>query len=315
MPDVHVSALVSPGALKWCQAVTRTHSQTFYLGSLLYPRRQRAAVWAVYAACRVGDDIVDEGPEGAVQDTQRELDLWWAQVQAAFAGDPGQSDMQAALAWAARAYPIPLSAFHELYQGFCMDLRGHRYHRLSDLTLYCRRVAGVVGFMVAPIGGYGGGPVTLERALHLGQAMQLTNILRDVGEDLERGRVYLPDELLGSYGVSRADLDAQRLTPAYQALMAHLCAVAREWYAHGHQGIPALHGRARIGVATAARAYEGILDDLEAHDYDNFTRRAYVPGRQKLRLLWQQCLEHSAPPSLCPVNWAEQQLRRRAPRS
>ncbi|MFC7388487.1 squalene/phytoene synthase family protein, partial [Sphaerisporangium rhizosphaerae] len=148
----------------------------------------------------------------------------------------------------------------------------------------------------------------------LGQAMQLTNILRDVGEDLDRGRVYLPGELLRDHGVSHADLRAQRLTPAYQALMAHLCALAREWYAHGHQGIPALHGRARIGVATAARAYEGILDDLEAHEFDNFTRPAYLPGRQKLRLLWQQCLEHSAPPTRCPMDWAEQQLRRRATR-
>ncbi|MFC4638448.1 phytoene/squalene synthase family protein [Deinococcus hohokamensis] len=313
MPDVNLPASPPHGALKWCQAVTRAHSQTFYLGSLLYPRRQRAAVWAVYAACRVGDDIVDE-ESGAGLDAQGELNRWWVQVQAAFAGDPGQSDMQAALAWAAGEFPIPLDAFRELYEGFCMDLHGHRYQRLSDLTLYCRRVAGVVGFMVAPIGGYSGGGVTLECALRLGQAMQLTNILRDVGEDLDRGRVYLPGELLRDHGVSHADLRAQRLTPAYQALMAHLCALAREWYAHGHQGIPALHGRARIGVATAARAYEGILDDLEAHEFDNFTRRAYVPGRQKLRLLWQQCLEHSAPPTRCPIDWAEQQLRRRATR-
>lgn len=268
-------------ALEHCREITRSHSKTFYLGSRLFPARQREAVWAVYAACRTGDDIADEG---AGPQTERHLAEWWARVQGAYDGEATEPVGQA-LAWAVREYPIPLAAFAELHEGLQMDLRGERYRDMDDLTLYCRRVAGVVGFMIAPISGFQGGEATLGQALRLGQAMQLTNILRDVGEDLARGRVYLPETLLRAYGLSRADLERGQVTPEYRALMRHLAGLAREWYAEGRTGIPCLEGRARLAVLTAARAYEGILDDLERSDYDNFSRRAFVSGRRKLLLL------------------------------
>lgn len=298
-------------ALNWCQEVTREHSKTFYRGSLLYPPGQREAVWAVYAACRVGDDIADEVVDAGEQGrpTQARLDAWWAQVQAAYAGDPGESEMQRALAWAVGRYPVPLSAFGELYAGFCMDLRGHTYHTLADLTLYCRRVAGVVGFMVAPIGGYRGGEDTLRAALLLGQAMQLTNILRDVGEDIRLGRLYLPRELLDSFGVGLSDLQAGRVTPEYRALVAHLSELAREWYAQGRSGIPQLQGRARFGVAVAARLYEGILDEVARNGADNLTMRAYVSGRRKLWLTLRE-LDIQFADAYCPLNWAGRQFAR-----
>lgn len=270
-------------ALRHCQAVTREHSKTFYLGSRCFPATQRAAVWAVYAACREGDDIAD----GGGPDVEARLGDWWARVQGAFAGRPGAAPTDQALAWAAREYPIPLSAFAELHEGLRMDLRGHEYASMDDLTLYCRRVAGVVGFMIAPISGFAGGEATLQQALRLGQAMQLTNILRDVGEDLRLGRVYLPAEALAGHGLGRADLERGEVTPEYRALMTALSTQARDWYAEGRAGIPMLRGRARLAVATAARAYEGILDDLEAADYDNFNRRAYVSGRRKLLMVPQ----------------------------
>ncbi len=269
-------------AVDHCRDVTRDHSKTFFLGSRLFPLRQRQAVWAVYAACRTGDDIADESTADSVS---AELDVWWHRIQSAFAGRPGPDPVDMALAWAARTYPIPLSAFAELHDGLRMDLGDHVYRDMDDLTLYCRRVAGVIGFMIAPVSGFSGGEKTLQHALMLGQAMQLTNILRDVGEDLTRGRVYLPQSLLTEYGVTRADLERGLVTPEYRALMAHLCALARDWYAEGRTGIPCLHGSARLAVATAARAYEGILDDLERAGYDNFNRRAYVSGTRKLLML------------------------------
>ncbi len=273
-----------PQAVAYCQRVTREHSKTFYLGSRFFPLRQRQAVWAVYAACRDGDDIADDtGTEDAV--TEARLDAWWERMQAAFAGRGGPHPVDTALAWATRSYPIPLSAFAELHEGLRMDLHGHVYRDMDDLTLYCRRVAGVIGFMIAPVSGYSGGERTLHHALMLGQAMQLTNILRDVGEDLERGRVYLPQSLLDRHGVSRADLERGEVTPEYCALVSELSTLAREWYAEGRVGIPMLHGSARLAVAAAARAYEGILDDLERAGCDNFRRRAHVSGPRKLLML------------------------------
>ncbi|WP_322618527.1 phytoene/squalene synthase family protein [Deinococcus terrestris] len=271
-----------PAAVAHCRDVTRHHSKTFYLGSRFFGPEERAAVWAVYAACRTGDDVVDERRGEAAE---RGLADWWARVQAAFAGEPGHDPGDVALAWAAGRWPIPLSAFGELHQGLQMDLRGAEYHTLDDLLLYCRRVAGVVGFMIAPISGYRGGERTLHAALRLGQAMQLTNILRDVGEDLERGRVYLPATLMREFGVSRAALEAGEVTPEYRALMRHLSGLAREMYAEGRAGIPCLNGSARLAVQVAAHSYEGILDDLARADYDNFRRRAYVSGTRKLMLL------------------------------
>ena len=278
-------------ALRHCRDITRSHSRTFYFGSRFFPLAQRRAVWAVYATCRQGDDIADEpGGGGALA-----LGAWWARVQAALDGQlsltqAGPEAVSQALCWAAGQYPLPIGAFEELYRGLRMDLEGHRYQSMADLELYCRRVAGVVGFMIAPICGYRGGERTLEYALRLGQAMQLTNILRDVGEDLARGRVYLPEDLLAQHGVSAQMLAAGQVTPEYRALMRHLTLLARAWYREGSVGIGQLNGSGRLAVAAAARAYEGILDALERNDYDNFRYRAQVSGARKLLLLPQAWL-------------------------
>ncbi|WP_420596772.1 phytoene/squalene synthase family protein [Deinococcus sp.] len=268
-------------AVQHCRELTRAHSKTFYFGSRFFPPAQRQAVWAVYAACRRGDDIADE-PGGG----EAALLHWWQSTRAALGGACNSTHpIDTALSWAASQYAIPEDAFHELYLGLQMDLSGAQYREMADLELYCRRVAGVIGFMIAPICGYSGGERTLAYALKLGQAMQLTNILRDVGEDLARGRVYLPDGLMAQHGVSRAILEAGQVTPEYRALMRLLAAQARAWYKEGRAGLPYLHGSGRLAVTAAARAYEGILDALEANNYDNFHRRAHVSGPRKLLML------------------------------
>ncbi|GGJ18392.1 phytoene/squalene synthase family protein [Deinococcus roseus] len=270
-------------ALKVCRDITRQHSKTFYLGSKFFPAKQRLAVWAVYATCRTGDDIADESlPHLAPQ----KLEQWWETTRSALQGHPLEDDVSQALTWAAHQYPLPHEAFHELYLGLRMDLDETSYQTMADLELYCRRVAGIVGLMVSPICGYQGGEETLQKALKLGMAMQLTNILRDVGEDLqERGRLYLPSELLQQFGVTEQMLQKGVVTPEYQRLMQHLIALARSWYQEGRTGIPCLQGSGRLAVAVAARAYEGILDSLEQNGYNNFSQRAQVSGLQKLLMV------------------------------
>ncbi|GHF96316.1 phytoene synthase [Deinococcus piscis] len=276
--------------------MTRRHSQTFYLGSLFFPASQRPAVWAVYAACREVDDLVDEpgrDPAAAVED-------WWARVQAAFAGRAQPGDLVGAgLAWAAARYPLDLAAFADLRAGMELDLRmdggHHRYATLDELDHYCYCVGGVIGLMIAPISGYSGGQETVQRALRLGRAMQLTNILRDVGEDWGRGRLYLPRDLLDRFGVSQDEIAAGQVTPQYRALIAHLSARARQDYAYGCAGLAQLHGRGRWAVAVAADLYEGILDELERRGYDNLSGRAVVGRGRKLRLTARAALRQSIP--------------------
>jgi 15-cis-phytoene synthase len=282
-------------AIERCRAITQAHSSTFYLGSRFFPLHQRQAVWAVYAACRIGDDIADEDctPSAPIR-----LEQWRASIEAALEGQlvPASSEfyaMSQALAWAAAEFPLSYAPFGELYLGLKMDLDAVQYQSLEDLLLYCRRVAGTVGWMISPISGYSGGDATLDQALKLGIAMQITNVLRDVGEDLGRNRVYLPANLLAAYGLCQQDLRVGHLAQnskgqidtRYIALMQELTTLARQYYVEGWAGIPQLHGPARFAVALAAASYEGILGALERQGWNNFSQRAHLSGPRKLALI------------------------------
>ena len=269
-------------AIEFCRGVTQQHSKTFYFGSRFFPHLQRQAVWAVYAACRIGDDTVDELSGREARDA---LETWRNRIEGAIAGSPDRDPMAQALGWAAQAFPLSFEPYAELYQGLEMDLECHQYQTLEELMLYCRRVAGVVGWMITPIAGYDGAALTLERALKLGMAMQITNILRDVGEDLQRGRIYLPQDLMDKHGVRPRDLYEHRVNDWYVALMRELEGIARDLYREGWRGLPRLRGPAQVAVAVAATAYEGILTSLERNGFDNFTMRAHVSGRRKLAMI------------------------------
>ncbi|ULR39933.1 phytoene/squalene synthase family protein [Thermus sp. NEB1569] len=256
--------------------VIRLYSTTFYWGSLLFPKEERRGAWAVYAACRLGDEAVDGegGGEGA-------LARWWAGVERAYGGRPREAWEQG-LAWALERWSIPFEAFLHMREGFYTDLGPVRLDSEAELLTYCYRVGGTVGRMIAPIAG--GKGEAEEKAIRLGQAMQLTNILRDVGEDLVRNRLYLPRALLQAHGVRLEDLREGRVTPGYRALMAHLEGRARSLYREGFSGLRHLRvGRAAI--AFAALQYQGILDKLRLQGYDNLHRRAHLKPWERLWLL------------------------------
>lgn len=271
-------------AVAHCTELTRAHSSTFYLGSRLFPKEQRRAVSVVYALCRSGDDAVDEAP--SPEEGRWRLEQWWQQIERGYAGRPHRdSALELGLAWVLSRYPVPKSAFEELYLGLESDLHAPSLADLEALMLYCRRVAGVVGFMIAPIAGYRGGDDTLLDALALGQAMQLTNILRDVGEDLAMGRCYLPRDRLEHYHVDLTALQLGEVSENYIELLSELCHLARGLYRLGWQGIPKLHGPAATAVGVAALNYEGILRKLEQNHYNNLTRRAYLKTHERLVLI------------------------------
>lgn len=271
-------------AVEHCTRLTRAHSSTFYLGSRLFPGDKRQAVSVIYAVCRSGDDAVDETADPV--EARRALRQWWGAIDRAYAGRPDpDSPLEVGLASVLERYDVPVHAFEELYLGLCSDLEPQRIASLDELMLYCRRVAGVVGWLIAPIAGYRGGAETLDQAMALGQAMQLTNILRDVGEDLGRGRCYLPQERLDRHGVTLDDLHLGLVTPGYVALLEELADRTHRLYRRGWQGIPRLHGVTATAVGVAALNYEGILRKLRQNGWDNLTRRAYLRTYERIALI------------------------------
>ncbi len=280
-------------AYEYCRQVTATYSKTFYLGTLLMPPAKRQAIWAIYEWCRRTDELVD-GPKARFT-TPETLDRWEAQLESIFAGQPVE-DPDVALVDVAANYPLDIQPFRDMIAGQRMDLYRSRYETFEELNLYCYRVAGTVGLMTSPVLGFDASRATApwqdatqtsatEEAIALGIANQLTNILRDVGEDAQRGRIYLPLEDLARFNYSEADLFAGCLDHRWRALMRFEIQRARQFYQAAQRGISALSPDARWPVWSALMLYQGILDIIEANDYDVFKQRAFVPLPQKLLYL------------------------------
>lgn len=266
-------------AYAYCDDITAQHSRSFHLASGLLPRDKQRAVRALYAFCRITDDIVDCHERENVDAT---MQTWH---QHAFAYNP-PADNLAAVAWAdARAqFHIPSRYAEQLVEGVSRDLRQTRYENFDELATYCYSVASTVGLMSMHIIGFSG-PESLPYAIKLGLALQLTNILRDVGEDWRRGRLYLPAEELLAFGLTEDDLAIGVVDDRWRHFMRFQIARNRQLYAESWPGIYMLNEDGRFAIAAAAGLYRAILEDIEAHDYDVFNRRAYVGTWGKLRRL------------------------------
>jgi phytoene synthase len=187
-------------------------------------------------------------------------------------------------------YGIPQRYAEQLIDGLARDLHQTRYTTFPDLATYAYGVASTVGLMSMHITGFSG-PEAIPYAVKLGVALQLTNILRDVGEDWQNGRVYLPQDELEAFGLTEADLASGRMDDRWQAFLRFQIDRNRQLYAEAWPGIALLDPDGKLAIAAAARFYEAILDDIEANDYDVFKRRAHVSAWGKLRLvpsIWWQ---------------------------
>jgi phytoene synthase len=278
-----------------CRQITAKYSKTFYLGTLLMPEEKRRAIWAIYVWCRRTDELVD-GPRASFT-TDETLDQWEAQLESIFAGTPLE-DADVALVDTLERFPVDIQPFRDMIAGQRMDLYRSRYETFEELQLYCYRVAGTVGLMTTPVMGVDTTVRTApwdvyrneqrdptEEAIALGIANQLTNILRDVGEDARRGRIYLPLEDLALFNYTEAELFNGVVDDRWRNLMKFQIQRAREFYASAEAGISALSPDARFPVWAALMLYRGILDVIERNQYDVFRKRAYVPGPQKLTYL------------------------------
>ena len=279
-------------AYEACREETAQWAKTFYLGTMLLPSIKRRAIWAIYVWCRRTDELMDspEAQTRPVSELADRLDQWEERTRAMFAGQVCDG-LDAVMADTLERFPQPIQPYLDMIEGQRMDLNHHRYATFEQLELYCYRVAGTVGLMTQHVMGldpayttapWSSSPETSDAAIALGIANQLTNILRDVGEDRGRGRIYIPQEDLERFGYSEADLMAGRLNSAWKALMAFQLERAREWFTRSEAGVRWLSKDARWPVWASLRLYRGILDSIERLDYDVFNNRAYVNRWTKL---------------------------------
>lgn len=255
-------------AYKQAEKITSRHSKSFYFASGLLPKEKRLAVRALYAFCRTVDDIVDK-PSDAERDSQ--LNYWRGIVETASSAD---HDLIAA-AWAdtLTRYHIPRHYAQQLIDGVARDLSQSRYQTFDELATYCYGVASTVGLMSMSIVGFTSHEA-VPYAIKLGVALQMTNILRDVGEDYRNGRLYLPREELIFYGIQESDIAAGRVTDNWRQFMKFQIERTRQLYKESWAGVQMLEREGQLAVGAASVFYQGILDDIEKHNYDVFRRRA-----------------------------------------
>ncbi|KAK9924162.1 hypothetical protein M0R45_032545 [Rubus argutus] len=267
-----------------CGEVCAEYAKTFYLGTLLMTPERRRAVWAIYVWCRRTDELVD-GPNASYI-TPKALDRWEKRLTDLFEGRP--YDMyDAALSDTVTKYPVDIQPFKDMVEGMRLDLRKSRYKNFDELYLYCYYVAGTVGLMSVPVMGIApeskaSTESVYNAALALGIANQLTNILRDVGEDARRGRVYLPQDELAQAGLSDDDIFRGKVTDKWQSFMKGQIKRARMFFDEAEKGVAELNSASRWPVWASLLLYRQILDAIEANGYDNFTKRAYVGKAKKL---------------------------------
>jgi len=271
-------------AYQLANAITKENSKTFHAASALLPKAKRRAARALYAFCRITDDFLDRD-----QKDPRELMSLWRQPS--LDSQPSRNAL-IALAWAdtRSRYKIPWEYSRQLINGVAQDLSKTRYDDFDELTRYCYGVASTVGLMSMHIIGFSDNKA-YPYAIRLGVALQLTNILRDIGEDWRAGRVYLPKSGLESYHLTYDDLAAGRVTDNWREFMRFQISRNRRLYAEAKPGIGYLNRDGRFAIAAAADLYQEILGEIENNDYNVFTQRASVSTAKKLKKIpgiWQQ---------------------------
>jgi phytoene synthase len=262
--------------------LTRRSRSNFYYAFLTLPRARRDALYAVYAFCRTVDDVADLGRDPGAQ--RAELARWRADVARCFEpGPPPGHPIARQLAAAVRTYPIPRAALEAIIDGCEMDLQRVRFETAEDLYPYCYRVASAVGLCCIEIFGYTD-PRARDYAVKLGTALQLTNIVRDVGADARDGRVYLPQEDLRGFGVTEDDLVAGRYGERFVKLMEHQAARARQFYAAAAAAYPTADARSLIAAQIMGGIYRTLLDEIEARRFAVLGERITLPARRKVAI-------------------------------
>lgn len=284
-------------AYSYCRGITREYAKTFYMATRFLPNTKQRSIFAIYALCRYVDDLVDEAEDlihnkDITQDDTRELlEQWKDKLQRTYSGETFDDPILLAFSDVLRLYHIPIDLPFELMDGVCMDLTKDRYNNFDELYDYSYKVASVVGLMVSEVFGYSHSEAK-KHAVSLGIGMQLTNILRDIGEDLNRDRIYLPQDELAQFGIREEDLFNHTLDQKFKDFMEFQIRRAESYYEDADKGVPMLSPDSRYPVGMARLNYSRILKRIRENEYQVFTQRAYLSTTEKLsmlpRLWWTQ---------------------------
>ncbi|GAB3866410.1 phytoene/squalene synthase family protein [Dactylosporangium cerinum] len=280
-------------AYERCRALHRQHGRTYYLATRLLPAWKRRHVHALYGFTRYADEIVDRTGALTPRERASELEAWADRFVLGLSGAPTDDPLLPAVLHTIQVFDIDLEDFRKFLDSMAMDLTVTDYETYADLLDYMEGSAAVIGTMMLPILESSDRAAAREPARQLGLAFQLTNFIRDVAEDLERGRIYLPAEDLRRFGVTREDLEhaarERHSSQKIKSLMVYEVQRARAHYQAAAVGIPMLAPSSQACMRAAFRLYGGILDEVEAQDHDVFVRRATVPKARRI-LVALRCL-------------------------
>jgi phytoene synthase len=267
--------------------MTKHYSKSFYLSTKLLPAERRKATYALYGFCRYADNIIDVPRDRTKKELTVEIDNLAKELQTAYRTGESEHPVLKPFVATALKYGIPVEYPLDLLKGVTMDLYIKRYETMDDLKLFCYRVASTVGLMMTHVLGYENEDA-FGYAKDLGMAMQLTNILRDVKEDKDLGRIYLPQEVMRTFGVSENDIMLERPTDNLINMLKYIADEAHGYFESAHPGIPMLRRESQYAIYSASRIYRGILHKIEEAGYNPFPQRAFVSKHRKLAILLQE---------------------------
>lgn len=276
-------------AFEHARMLTAHYSKSFYISARMLPTERRWATFALYGFCRYADNLIDNPRNRSNAELLEELENFRTELEVAYRTGESEHPIICPFIIVAKKYGIPLEYPLDLLEGVKMDICNTRYETFDDLYLFCYRVAGVVGLMMTHVLGYKN-----ENAFYyaekLGIAMQLTNILRDIKEDKEMGRIYLPLSEMHVIGVSEDDILNERMTPQMYKLMRLYVQRAQRFYEEAAPGIPMLLRQSQFAIYSASKIYSGILIKIEARDFNPFLGRVFVPQIKKVGIMLREII-------------------------
>jgi phytoene synthase len=276
-------------AFEHARLLTEHYSKSFYISAKMLPEERRWATYALYGFCRYADNLIDNPRHRSKEELLHEADFISREIEIAYRTGESEHPILKSFITVAKYYHIPIKYPQELIAGVIMDIQTSRYRTFDELYVFAYRVAGVVGLMMTHVLGYKTDRA-FEYAEKLGIAMQLTNILRDIKEDLHLNRIYLPLEEMQQFGVSEANLFQEKMSPELKDLMKFQVKRAQRYYDEANPGIKFLKPESRFAIYSASKIYNGILHKIEHRDYNPFRGRVFVPQARKMGILLREVL-------------------------